>query len=196
MKNRFVAPFITLGVAAGMALAVLAGPAVTANQATPAAGGAMHPAHIHAGMCPMPGDVVFPLEDVTAASDMGSMATPDMMMASPAADMMSGTPMADTVMALHSTTDVEASLDDILAADHAINVHLSHEAMSVYVACGDITGTPDGGELVIDLMEQNGSGVSGQATLTDNGDGTTTVVIELQQVDVNMQGTPMSTPQA
>jgi hypothetical protein len=38
-----------------------------------------------------------------------------------------------------SESTVEASIDDILAADHAINVHLSADEMDVYVACGEIT---------------------------------------------------------
>ncbi len=37
----------------------------------------------------------------------------------------------------------------------------------------------EGDTLVIDLEELNDSGVSGTATLTDNGDGTTTVSIEV-----------------
>jgi hypothetical protein len=37
-----------------------------------------------------------------------------------------------------SESTVDASIDDILAAEHAINVHLSADEMNVYVACGEI----------------------------------------------------------
>src|SRR5215217_5067109 len=119
-----------------------------------------HPAHIHSGTCETLGDVVYPLNDLTA---------PDMM-GTPMAGMAS-TPMAGMDSAgkgqvvAQSTTTVEASLDDLLAAEHAINVHLSAEEIDVYIACGDVTGTPDGDQLQIDLEELNNSGYQGMAWL-------------------------------
>lgn len=192
MRTRISTSLLTFSVAFGMVLALVAGSAAAFAQATPEGEEMLHPAHIHAGACPEVGDVVFPLENVVPAdSDEGMMdsATPDAM-SSPVAD----TGMSDTETALGSTTIVEASLEDILAAEHAINVHMSPEEMSVYVACGDITGTADAGKLMIDLEELNDSGLSGQATLMDNGDGTTTVVLELNHVSMSMEGTPESTP--
>ncbi len=50
-------------------------------------------------------------------------------------------PLEDVVDGMSEST-VEASIDDIMAADHAINVHLSEDEMDVYVACGNI-GTGD-----------------------------------------------------
>jgi hypothetical protein len=47
-------------------------------------------------------------------------------------------PLEDVVDGTSEST-VDASIDDILAADHAINVHLSADEMNVYVACGEIT---------------------------------------------------------
>jgi hypothetical protein len=82
-----------------------------------------------------------------------------------------------------STSDVDGSLEDILAAEHAINVHLSPEQIDVYIACGDITGEPTDGQLEIMLEEQNESGFEGMATLMDNGDGTTTVDVMLTMSD-------------
>src|SRR5215211_1476247 len=71
----------------------------------------------------------------------------------------------------HSTTNVPLPLADILAAEHAINVHLSPEQPDVYVACGAIGGEPDAnGDLFIGLRELNGSGFSVIAWLHDNGD--------------------------
>jgi hypothetical protein len=157
------------------ALGFMAGAVAQDMGGTPAATGAAHPAHIHSGSCPDVGDVVYPLEYVTVeGSDV--MASPETGMAGHAMD---ATPAGEEAMTLSSTTTVEASLDDILGAEHAINVHESDENIQNYIACGDITGMPGSEELEITLEELNGSGASGTATLTDNGDGTTTVVIEL-----------------
>lgn len=177
----------------GGALAPAAG---LAQESTPAMmqEAAAHPAHIHSGSCPDVGDVVFPLEDVTA-TDM--MATP---MAGMEASPMAGSDTMASPMAGHdmdmsqvmamSTTVVEAPLADILSAEHAINVHESAERIEVYIACGDITGEPEDGTLEITLEERNDSGVEGHAYLTDNGDDTTTVEVLLMQVsDDGMTGT-------
>lgn len=199
MRKSILSPFVTIGAIFGLVLAMFAGSVAVFGQATPAAEGdtPIHPAHIHAGVCPEVGDVVFPLENVVQAgldNDDAGMGTPAM--GTPAADAtMTGTPMLhDMGMGLESTTVVEASLDDILGAEHAINLHLSPEELSVYVACGDITGEVENDQLVVELQELNDSGVSGHATLTDNGDGTTTVLVEVTHVSSNMSGTPESTP--
>jgi hypothetical protein len=89
-----------------------------------------------------------------------------------------------------SVTEVEAALDDILAAEHAINFHESAENIETYVACGDLTGTPEDGALEVELEELNGSGVSGRAELEDNGDGTTTVTVELEHAGMGTMATP------
>lgn len=183
--------FTAIAAVALAALALVLGLAGTAAQdmsATPDTDTLAHPAHIHAGACPDVGDVVYPLNHVTVEGT-GDAASPEADVALETAS----TPVTDEGVTLYSTTTVEASLDDILAAEHAINVHESDENIQVYIACGDITGTPDGGELEITLEEQNSSGASGTATLTDNGDGTTTVVIELTHDD---SGTPEATPAA
>lgn len=166
-----------------------------AQDATPAMMQEMapHPAHIHAGACPEVGDVVFPLNDVTAADMMGT----------PMAGMEDhATPMAGSdddmeemgqVVAMSSTV-VEASLADILGAEHAINVHESAENIENYIACGDITGEPEGDTLEITLEERNDSGVEGEAYLIDNGDGTTTVDVMLMQVSDDEMAESEATP--
>ena len=85
-------------------------------------------------------------------------------------------------------TTVDASLDDILAAPHAINVHLSPEQADVYVACGEVTGTAVEGELVVALHQQNGSGLAGIAMLTDDG-GRTELHVYLAPCDPQSDGT-------
>jgi hypothetical protein len=146
-----------------------------------------HPAHIHFGTCAELGDIAFPLDNLTsgggAATPEGDdVATPD---ASLATDSEGGEGAT-------STTDVEASLDDIIAGGHAINVHESVENIQNYIACGDVTGTATGGVLEVELAELNASGYSGTATLTDNGDGTTTVEVTVQHGESG--ATPEASP--
>jgi len=120
-----------------------------------------YPAHIHAGVCPMPGDVVAPLTPVVV----------------PAGDMM-GVASANVVAS--SVSSVPLALADIVAGEHSVNVHQSADAMDVYVACGDIGGVMiSETDLAIGLAEQNGSRLSGVAWLHDNGDGTTAVSVFL-----------------
>ncbi|MFN8662906.1 MAG: hypothetical protein U0075_13510 [Thermomicrobiales bacterium] len=198
--RAFAASALLLGV--GGALAPASG---FAQDATPSMmqEAAAHPAHIHAGSCPDVGDVVFPLQDITARDMMG---TPSAGMSEQASPMAGsddyGTPMAgkaerninwDEVVAM-STTVVQAPLSDILSADHAINVHESAEKIQNYIACGDITGTPENGTLEIALDERNNSGVEGEAYLTDNGDNTTTVEVLLMQASGNGMTEASATP--
>jgi plastocyanin len=170
MSRRSFAPAASLVAAFVLMAGVFASAA--AQDATPAASStAAHPAHIHSGTCETLGDVVFPLADVALAP-----ATAEAV-ASPAADGLGGA-------VAESTTTVDIALEDILAAEHAINVHESVENIGNYIACGDVTGEPVDGSLKVDLAELNGSGFSGQVTLADNGDGTTTVTITLAGGDV------------
>ena len=206
MGLRLFAPPALVAAASMLVVGVASttGAGLAQDMSTPAMGTMdAHPAHIHQGACPEVGDVVFPLENLTAPGMGGTpMAGMD---STPMAGMdMGGTPMAgmdatpmtggmmgDVVA--QRTTVVEASLDDILADEHAINVHLSEEEIEVYIACGDITGTADGGQLQIELEEQNDSGFQGQATLDDNGDGTTTATAMLMSTDdAGMMATPTS----
>jgi hypothetical protein len=164
-----------------------------------------HPGHIHSGTCEDLGDVVFPLTDaqmgaagmmggmmgtpeagMMATPEAGMMGTPEAgMMATPEAGAMDATPtmgMGETQgseMVATSVTTVDASLDDILGAEHAINFHESEENIQNYIACGEIGGTvaigagmDEGGTLVIGLRELNDSGYSGIAVLEGMGDQT------------------------
>jgi hypothetical protein len=150
----------------GAALALFATVAATipvamAQEATPVsqAGALARPAHIHSGDCVELGDVVFPLTDLTA----------------PVGE---GVGQADkAAQAESSFTNVPAPLSDILAADHAINVHLSAEEIGTYIACGEVGGvlTPDGA-LIFGLREQSNSGYTGIAFLRPSADGASTDV--------------------
>lgn len=204
MNKRLIRALAASSLLLGLAGA-LAPASGVAQEATPAMMQEMapHPAHIHSGVCPDVGDVVFPLTDVTAMDMMGTpiagmddQATP---MAGDDADMDDDTDMdedmaeMDQVVAMSSTV-VEASLADILGAEHAINVHESAENIGNYIACGDITGEPEGDAIEITLEERNDSGVEGEAYLTDNGDGTTTVDVMLMRVSHNEMAESEATP--
>ncbi len=75
--------------------------------------------------------------------------------------------VAQAIPAEYSFTTVPLALEDILAANHAINIHLSPEEIETYIVCGDIAGTVDAnGSLVIGLRELNDSDYAGIALLS------------------------------
>lgn len=147
------------------------------------------PAHIHSGTCEELGDVVYPLIDLEPYGIQPSEATPagSTLASTPAPSLESatpvGTPERPAEVLAQSTTVVESTLDDILAAEHAINVHESPENIQNYVACGNLTGTPIDGMLEIELEQLNESLLVGDAVLVDNGDGTTTVTVRVMVME-------------
>lgn len=203
MSKRFMASVAVLAAA----LMVMSGYFVSSGSisaqgavATPAGESTPHPAHIHTGTCAELGDVVFPLNDVAAVDPAASpapangteptaAASQSTAAASSEGGMLEGG-IADVVA--ESTTTVDVTLSDIISGEHAINVHESGENIQNYIACGDITGVETGG-LQIELAELNDSGYEGLATLTNNGDDTTTVTIVLTRSNT---GTPGATPAA
>jgi len=198
MRTGLVAAVVLV---AGLAAATPAGLAQDTTgtpgaMGTPGAAEHNHPAHIHSGTCDTLGEVVYPLDNLTAAGGMGTpMAGMD---ATPMAGMdatpiagMTGTPTAGMGQVVaQSTTTVQVSLDDILAGEHAVNVHESLENIQNYVACGEITGAAEGGRLQIELNELNGSGYEGTALLEDSG-GATTVTVVLTRTEDGM-ATPVA----
>ena len=119
-----------------------------------------HPAHIHEGLCPEPGGVVAPLNDVTVAGN-------------------DSQGVAEQIHVDVSVSNVELPLEAILAADHSINVHQSADDMGTYIACGNIGGHLVEGSFVIGLGPVGASGFSGIAWLTDQGDGSTEVRVAI-----------------
>ncbi len=120
------------------------------------------PAHIHSGTCQELGDVVYPLNDISTV------------------DVSTLEPLG---AAGQSLSTIDASLDDVLAAEHAINVHESAENIDQYIACGDLQGEVSDGVLIVEIEELNASGYTGEAVLEDVGDGTTTVSVVLTAVE-------------
>jgi plastocyanin len=133
---------------------------------------APHPAHIHSGTCAELGDVVAPLTDV---------ALPEGEMQGPA------TALPTSI----SITTVDMPLQEIIDGGHAINVHLSADAIDQYIACGDIGGivnereNGDGIEVAFALAELNGSGHVGTAWLGAMGDQT---LVDIELIEPNAMG--------
>ena len=119
------------------------------------------PAHIHAGTCEGGGvgPIVQMLNNLTVPEGEAE-------------------GQANALPAESSFTSVPLTLDDILDADHVVNVHLSGEDFDLYIACGEIGGVVDEtGSLSIALKQANGSGFSGVAVLSpDAADATSTNV--------------------
>lgn len=159
-----------------------------AQDATPTADDAANAGilnHIHAGSCAELGDVIFPLDNLM-----------------PAADRASGTEMATPMAAMASagipvhvaSTLVPLPLADILAAPHAFNAHDPLDP-SIYIACGDITGTPDDqGNLFVGVGEDSDSGLSGVVWLVDDGTGENTTVTVFLVGDYTPVAAPEATP--
>ena len=133
---------------------------VRAQQATPVvAVPVARPVHIHNGDCQNLGEVAQPLTDLTVpAGEARGQAT-------------------RAIMGESSFSNVPMTMDAILAADHAINAHLSAEQIGTYIACGEIGGTREAdGSLIIGLRELNNSGYTGIAYLAPGADGASTDV--------------------
>ena len=116
-----------------------------------------HPAHIHAGDCTMPGEVIVPLSDVGVVGNDAQGAE------------------SHTHVDIGLST-VDLALADILAADHSIMVHQSADDGTV-LACGSIGGHDVDGRFLVGISPVADSGYAGIAWLTDNGDGTTGVEV-------------------
>jgi hypothetical protein len=136
-----------------------------------------HPVHIHNGTCAKLGSIAWPLTDLTAPTMTASASPAAAKTATPAKAGTPGAAMKEVVA--ESTTKVKVHLADLEKAPFAINAHESLAKITTYIACGDVTGPITKGKLTIALKQLNKSGLEGAAVLTDNGDGTTTVVIQL-----------------
>src|SRR3712207_5013854 len=141
------------------------------------------PSHIHIGDCDELGEVVQPLNSLTVP--VGTV---------------SGN--SDAVIAEAAFTNIPQSLDELLAEDHALKVHLSKDQIQTYLACGDIGGAADAdGALIVGMKELDDSGYAGIAYLVPAADGSTSVSVMIAQVVGVETGGPAdgeaaATPQA
>jgi plastocyanin len=130
------------------------------------------PSHIHDGDCDELGQIIQPLTALTVP-----------------VGQVSGN--EDAVVAEAAFTVIPLSLDELLATDHALKVHLSKEQIQIYLACGDIGGTVDAnGALIVGMKELDNSGYTGIAYLAPAGDGGTSVSVLIAKV------LPGGTPEA
>jgi hypothetical protein len=134
-----------------------------------------HPSHIHPGTCaeldPNPAaplNYVVPRDQSDDEDDDENENQPEGVLTAP--------------RVLHAESDdVELSWDDMMASSHAINVHLSDDEISTYIACGDIGGVVVDDQLVIALLPQNDSGYHGIAILDKDDDGNVDVDLYLAE---------------
>ena len=124
------------------------------------------PNHIHAGTCDnLDPNPLAPLNDITEWKNDTDDETENAVQG-----------VLTAALVYRGETDVEISLDDMLADTHSINVHESQENIQNYIACGEIGGivvNDDGTDtLVVALRPLNDSGYFGLAFLTADGDNT------------------------
>ena len=120
-----------------------------------------HPARIHEGTCEALGPVAFRLHGVGGNVDLNN---------APIA-----TPTAVNVPAAHevvlSETLIDTTIEDLLAAEHAVMVYESDEDLSA-ISCGNLGGAMLGNTLVTALGESGVPGHVGFAVFRPEGDGT------------------------
>jgi uncharacterized cupredoxin-like copper-binding protein len=138
---------------------LLAGTSSLAQEASPP-----RPSHIHTGDCDELGEIIQPLTSLTV----------------PAGTVRGN---SDAVVAEAAFTNIPQTLDELLATDHALKVHLSKDQIQIYLACGDIGGTVDAnGALIVGLKELDNSGYTGIAYLAPAANGGTDVSVMIAQV--------------
>ncbi len=137
---------------------------------------ARFPAHIHAGGCDNLGAIAFPLGEagygLPIPDEPAMAATPG-----PVAAVVGGQGRFNA--AAVGVSLVAATLDELVDAGHAIDVHNAADGLEAEtrIVCGEVGGFLAGGDLVFGLHEQNASNYGGIAWLHENPDGTTTVSI-------------------
>lgn len=151
-------------VALPMVLALLAGTLLGGGRGLAQEGSPPRPSHIHAGDCDELGEVLQPLTALTVPE--GEVAGND-----------------EAVLAEAAFSTIPLSLEEMLAADHALKVHLSQEEIQTYLVCGDIGGTVDAdGALIVGLKEVDGSGYTGIAYLVPGAPGATVLSVMIAKV--------------
>jgi hypothetical protein len=120
-----------------------------------------HPARIHEGTCDALGRVAFRLNGVGGGVDLDNAPVPTPAAVNP----------AGAYQVMVSETVIDATLDDMLAAEHAVMIYESDEAMDA-IACGNLGGAMDGDTLITGLAEMGVPGHLGFAFFSPDGEGT------------------------
>lgn len=132
------------------------------------------PSHLHSGDCDELGPIIQPLNALTV----------------PPGEVLGN---SDAVVAEAAFSNISQGLEELVAADHALKVHLSTDQIQIYLACGDIGGALDAeGALIVGLKEIDNSGYTGIAYLVPAADGTTNVSVLIAEVLPG--GGPAATP--
>lgn len=160
---------------------VFGGATATLAQDTETTPDVSHPAHIHSGTCdeldPNPAQPLNNIEPRLNDSDDDNANEPQGVLTAP--------------RVLYSDTDVEMSLDDLLAESYSINIHESEEQIQNYIACGEIGGVKVDDEILIGLRPMNDSGYTGVAILKADGDKTE---VKVYLVEPMVEQEPVATP--
>jgi plastocyanin len=139
----------------------------TASDATSA-----HPAGIRAGSCQSLGELSFPLSDVI----------PNGVVLDGTTDQTTGVVGVDAgVPVAISSTTVDVTIAELLAAPHAISVVKDADDAGTEVACGNISGRIWNGELIVGLQQRNNSSDVGIAVLRESA-GKTTISLYMMVV--------------
>jgi hypothetical protein len=119
-----------------------------------------HPARIHEGTCEALGPVAYRLNGVGGSVDLDNapVATPTAVNSDNAYQVMV------------SETTIDATMEDLLASEHAVMIYESDEAMEA-IACGPIGGAMSGDTLITGLAEMGVPGHLGFAFFQPEADG-------------------------
>ena len=146
------------GAAAALLLGMATWGAGAQDATTPVTSGVVTslPVAIHSGACGEGGDLApDPTYDIGLLGPVAGENEP------PEDEDFVGVQLSPPVLSVEETLDVP--LADIIAAPHAVVVHESATADGTYVACGQIGGVLDDGQLAIGLRPLNKSGYYGVA---------------------------------
>jgi hypothetical protein len=169
--------FIARSVALALVALSAASLSVASQEATPETGFdpvARFPAHVLAGTCAEPGEVVYTLAEGGFGLPLPVDADPDSVAAAYVGP-------NEANPAIVSVTALDAALTAVVAGGHVIDAHRAGGGNEVEsrLVCGAVGGFLSGDDLVFGLQEANDSGYRGTAWLHDNGDETTTVTLFL-----------------
>jgi hypothetical protein len=150
--------------AAAIAIAVTALVALAGTALAHEAHG--HPTRIHQGSCEHLGAVGFRLNGVGGSVDLDGAAVATATPVNP----------DSAYQVLISETTIDATIDEVLAAEHAVVIYESDEVMDA-IACGNVGGAMHGDTLVTALAEAGVPGHSGFALFRPEGGRTVVTVI-------------------
>ena len=125
-----------------------------------------HPTRIHEGSCESLGPVAFRLNGVGGSVDLDN---------APVATPTAVNPDA-AYQVLISETTIDGTIEDLLAAGHAVMLYESDEVMDA-IACGNVGGALNGNTLFTGLAEAGVPGHIGFALFRSEGDQTVVSVI-------------------